>query len=389
MKPLLSLIAVGLLSAIIMFGADDKNSGQKSASKKSAKKDASTKGGGDQGTASLAEVQWQTWGPTECQPLHPGALSNYRGRSVTFTYKLLKLPKDAPDTVRTAQPYYLVPAGDNPIKLYAGQELIVQIVYDVAPPVSPSEAVAALMKEVPLVSIDIGSAQATALNPAPLRQTQGLNALSLEGNKSPTIDKLYACAYKQPLVGDTIPTVTISAMVKDVSMPLTLVQTSLPQVHTLSYFNVATGVIASTIRDKSFPRVQSATAATGAQYTTVPQDADRSIMPVLFFTGYLFRPIDAEAPFERWDLFPQPSIGFSLTSPSTDFFFGASSELFRRNVQLVYGYHYGQTTHLVPGQTNDPSSKDPPQTQKRFDNGAFVGLTFNIDFIKGLFSGGK
>ena len=108
---------------------------------------------------------------------------------------------------------------------------------------------------------------------------------------------------------------------------------------------------------------------------------------MLFFTAYLFHPIDAEVPFERMDLLPQPSVGFSLTSPSGDLFIGGSSEFFKRNVQLVYGYHYGQTTHLVPGQIDHPLSKDAPQTTKRFDGGAFVGLTFNIDFIKGLFGG--
>ena len=113
------------------------------------------------------------------------------------------------------------------------------------------------------------------------------------------------------------------------------------------------------------------------------------VVPVLFFTSYLFHKIDPEAPFEKWDLVPQPSLGFSLTSPSGDFFFGGTSEFFVRNVQLVYGLHYGQTTHLVPNQVNDPASKDAQATQKVFNKGAFAGLTFNIDFIKGLFGGGK
>jgi hypothetical protein len=49
-------------------------------------------------------------------------------------------------------------------------------------------------------------------------------------------------------------------------------------------------------------------------------------------------------------------------TPSTDFMFGFSSEFFKRNIQLVYGYNYEQTTHLVPGQVNDPTVKDAPQT---------------------------
>src|SRR6202795_469931 len=34
---------------------------------------------------------------------------------------------------------------------------------------------------------------------------------------------------------------------------------------------------------------------------------------------------------------------------STAFMFGFSSEFYKRSIQLVYGYHYEQTTHLVPG----------------------------------------
>jgi len=357
-----------------------------------------TKGGGDKGTSALADIQFQTWGPTECKPLHPGSLPTYRGKSAKFTYELHKISADAPEVVKNVQPYYLVPAADNPIVLYSGQELIIQITNKLDNPVTGKDSVDALQKartivdaQVPLITIDISSSQATALNPAPLRQMQGQSTFSLEGHPGVTIDTVYACAYKKPLIGATVPTVTVTALVKGVSNPLQLIQTSLPQVHTLSYFNIATGVIASTIRDKSFTRVE-ATAASGStptQFKTVAQTGDPRVMPVLFFTAYLFRPIDAEVPFENKDFIPQPSLGFSLTSPSSDFFFGGSSEFFKRNVQLVCGYHFGQTTHLLPSQINDPASKDAPQTQKRFDSGAFVGLTFNIDFIKGLFSGGK
>jgi len=356
-----------------------------------------TKGGADKGTPALSETQFQSWGPSECSPLYPGSLPGERGKSVRFIYDLKKISPDAPKNVRDAQPYYLVPRADNPIKLYAGQELIVQITYVLATPAtgsSPEEVLRNARKmvdaEVPLITIDIGSSSATAINPAPVRPTVGQATFSLEGNKAEPIDKVYACAYKRPLIGATIPTVSVAALVKDLPNALTLLQTSLSQVHTLSYFNIATGLIASTIHDQSFNRVEAAPASgtTPAQFKTVQQKGDPRVMPVLFFTAYLFHPIDAEVPFEKRDLIPQPSIGLSLSSPSGDFFFGGSSEFLKRNVQLVYGYHYGQTTHLVPGQINDPSSKDAPQTTKRFDSGGFVGLTFNIEFIKGLFGGG-
>jgi hypothetical protein len=347
--------------------------------------------------AAPSEFQLQTWGPTECSPIHPGSLPKERMKSVKFIYYLVPISEDAPPKIADAQPYYLLPDATNPVRLYAGQELIIEIAYKLTTAAegdNPEDALenAQLMMEsqIPLISIDIGSAAATAINPAPPRGTAGPGALSLEGSKKKLIDTMYACGYKRPLIGDTIPTVSVTALVKDVEGPLTLLQTSLPQVHTLSYFNIATGLIASTIHDRSFNRVEAvpASGSTPAQFKTVSQNDDPRVMPVLFFTAYLYRPIDAEVPFEGRDLLPQPSVGFSLTSPSGDFFFGGSSEFFKRNVQLVCGYHYGQTTHLVPGQIDDPLSKDAPQTTKRFDGGAFVGLTFNIDFIKGLFSGG-
>jgi hypothetical protein len=358
------------------------------------------KGGGDKGTPALSEVQWQAWGPTECMPLHPGALPGYRGKSAKFTYEIRQISSDAPAAVAALQPYYLTPARDNPIVLYAGQELIVQITYTFPDGKEPTgnnkeEALAAARKaldsEIPLITIDISSTQGTAINPAPVRPNQGQTTLSIEGFAKTTIKRMYACAYKKPLIGDTIPAVTVTALTKGQTQPLQLLQTSLPQVHTLSYFNIATGVIGSTIRDTTFSRVLSvaATSKSPAQYKTISQTGDPRVMPALIFTAYLFRPIDAEVPFETWDLFPQPSVGFSLASPSTDFMFGFSSEFFKRNVQLVYGCHYGQITRLVPGQADDPTSSTAPQTIKRFKTGAFVGLTFNIDFIKGLFGGGS
>ena len=390
MKALFAFLLVAILSTPGTFGSD---------SQKSAKKTDTTKGGGDKGTAAISEVQFQNWGPTECKPLHPGALPASRGKSAKFTYEVHAISDDAPAKVKSVQPYYLTPVADNPITLYAGQELIVQIMYKFAKDKQPTgrdkdaaltNARKVLDAEIPLITIDISSAQATALNPAPVRPSQGQNAVSIEGFPATTIKTMYACAYKKPIIGATIPTVTVTALVKGVDTPLPLLQTSLPQVHTLSYFNIATGLIASTIHDKTFNRVEStvASSTSPAQFKTVSQTGDPRVMPVLFFTAYLFHPIDAEVPFERGDFFPQPSIGFSLTSPSSDFMFGFSSEFFKRNVQLVYGYHYGQTTHLVPGQIDDPTSKDAPQTVKRFNGGAFVGLTFNIDFIKGLFGGG-
>jgi hypothetical protein len=60
---------------------------------------------------------------------------------------------------------------------------------------------------------------------------------------------------------------------------------------------------------------------------------------------------------------PQPSIGFSLTAPSDNFFFGGSSEILR-NVQLAYGYQLGRVTELSPPFVDDPTSSAAPATRK-------------------------
>ncbi len=155
----------------------------------------------------ITDVQWQTWGPTECSPLHPGSLPSYRGKSVKFIFELHEISKDAPAKLKSLQPYYFVPSATNPTRLYAGQELIVEISYELPKPQADLGAARSITDAaVPLITIDIGSTQATAINVAPVRPTQGQNTFSLEGHTG-EIKTMYACAYKKPLIGSTIPTV--------------------------------------------------------------------------------------------------------------------------------------------------------------------------------------
>jgi hypothetical protein len=323
-------------------------------------------------------TQWTIWQTAYCVSKRPGNIpGRKRDKTAKFSYALRK-------TSVLSQPYILVPQANNDSAvLFGGEEVIVEIYAE-------SEVIQA----VPFLSVDISSTSATALNPTPVRGTIGAASLSVTNLNAPNLSQAgYACSYGQ-LTGNTVPNVTVNVFKAGgvaTDKPVLVMQTNLQQVHKLVYFNIATGIAASTIRDSTFSRVIAtpAVAGTAATFKTVQQKGDPRIVPVLFFTSYLFHKIDPEVPFEKWDLVPQPSLGFSLTSPSSDFFFGGSSEFFVRNVQLVYGLHYGQTTHLVPNQISDPASKDPQATQKLFNKGGYVGLTFNIDFIKGLFSGGK
>ena len=94
--------------------------------------------------------------------------------------------------------------------------------------------------------------------------------------------------------------------------------------------------------------------------------------------------MDAERRFHKSDLIPAPTLAFSLSSPSTNFYFGGSSELFVRNLQLVYGFSIAKTGVLQP--TANQLSATTAATQQVFLKGGFVGVSFNITgFIQSLF----
>jgi phosphoribosyl-AMP cyclohydrolase len=180
---------------------------------------------------------------------------------------------------------------------------------------------------------------------------------------------------------------------------LTLLNVTYAQVHSLYTFNIATGMIYSWLRNPSWTREETSGAIpcpsgqTGCvpvpeMYATVANPAPREIDPVLFFTVYAFGKFDAERKWHWTDLKPEPSIGLSLSSPSTDFFGGGSSEVWR-GVQVVYGVHRGKINALTPTLTNDPTSSAAPLTTTHFANKFFFGVTFNITFIQTLFGGGK
>ena len=126
--------------------------------------------------------------------------------------------------------------------------------------------------------------------------------------------------------------------------------------------------------------------STGTAVTVQNPRSARTVDPVALFTVYAWGPFDAEQKWHPKDLLPEPSFGFSLTSPSTDFFFGASSEIFR-GVQLVAGRHIGKINELMPTAINDPTSSTAPLTVQRFHPGWYGGVTFNFSFITGLFTG--
>jgi hypothetical protein len=82
------------------------------------------------------------------------------------------------------------------------------------------------------------------------------------------------------------------------------------------------------------------------------------------------------------DLIPGLTIAFSMASPSTNFYFGGSSEFPKlRNVQITYGLALSRV-----GKLEKPYTSSTPITDQVFSTGGFAGLTFNITgFIQSLF----
>jgi hypothetical protein len=167
---------------------------------------------------------------------------------------------------------------------------------------------------------------------------------------------------------------------------ISLLNQPLPQVHSLYYYNIATGFAVNWNRNPSFVRIPSSPGSTSGteNYTTQKVKGSVTAEPILLFTIYLpGLPVDAESPWKPKDLIPGFSFGLSLSAPASSFYVGGSTEIWR-NLQLVAGVNIAKINALAPG-TEDPTSSAAPATIQRFGKAAFVGLTLNIDFIAGLF----
>lgn len=181
-------------------------------------------------------------------------------------------------------------------------------------------------------------------------------------------------------IGTTLPaSTTIGTTPSDLTV--NLLNYTFPQAHALSYFNIASGVVVSSIQNRSFV------------FTTPPGSSTPvatklgggpMIDPILALSVYI-KPLDAERKWRRSDLIPAPTLAFSLTSPSNNFYFGASSEVFVRNLQVTYGFSVARVPELAPAGTVQGSTS-LPATKQGFAKGAFVGVSFNIlGFIQSVF----
>ncbi len=187
----------------------------------------------------------------------------------------------------------------------------------------------------------------------------------------------------------TVPPASVSATPPP-DQSVSLLNVTLPQIHSLSYFNLAAGLAVSTVR----PPNNLVRLMADKQYTFQSDRGTPIVDPTVFLTWYI-QPLDAERPSRFWDDFlriPGLTVGVSLASPTSNFYVGGTSELVR-NVELVYGGMIAKITELAPGangMTVTVSQGTPSApTEQHFATGLFVGLTFNVTgFIQGLSSGG-
>jgi hypothetical protein len=154
-----------------------------------------------------------------------------------------------------------------------------------------------------------------------------------------------------------------------------------PQTHSLSAYNLASGVIVSTIRTPSFAF---STALTTNNGTPVETGSSLIVDPVIFLGRYI-KPFDAENKERKGDFVASTSvnIGFSLSSPTSNFYFGGSNEILRY-VQFNYGFALAKVSKLATG-TFVLSSATTPNTVQVFKEGAYFGFSFNIvGLIQGM-----
>jgi hypothetical protein len=225
--------------------------------------------------------------------------------------------------------------------------------------------------------------------------------------------------------GTTAPSLVSGTPAPD--QTVSLINLSLPQTHSLSYFNVAAGVLGVIQRPLTFGYVQATDKLKAANTTpaTVPAAASglavdpatgcttngvtsaatlsyfcpartgyaaRVIDPVLMLTLY-FPPVDAE---QQWQInnvrnwIPGLSFGASLSNPTGYFYVGGSNEAGIRNVQIVWGLAWQKVAIGLANPLTQPvygglGTIPTVNTVSGFHRGLYLGITYNLaNFIQSL-----
>jgi hypothetical protein len=161
---------------------------------------------------------------------------------------------------------------------------------------------------------------------------------------------------------------------------------TLPQSHTRYSYNVASGVLVTTLRTKSFGYAPGSSISTNSG-TVIQTGSSLLIDPVISLTKYLVA-FDSEKKWSPRDLIPGLTLSFSLSSPTNNFYLGGSTE-FVRYLQFECGYVAARLPQPATG-VFVPSSSTTPPTTMSFHSGAYIGLSFDISgLISGMAGGGS
>lgn len=179
--------------------------------------------------------------------------------------------------------------------------------------------------------------------------------------------------YPGTIQGDSQLTVEVAGSYKS-KIPL-------PAAHNFYKFGVSTGVVVSSVVNRSYGYAPGSTAAAPKYVNT---GTTPIVEPVLFVTWYP-KPLDPEAK-ARWSDVGVIA-GLSEKAPSTNFYLGLSSEPIRY-VAIVAGANVAQVGRL-DSSTEDPgqsASHITPGTVNRYRFGAFLGVTIGFsNFLQTAF----
>jgi hypothetical protein len=172
-------------------------------------------------------------------------------------------------------------------------------------------------------------------------------------------------------LGQTVPPTVTGTSASDIPIALNL---TLPQSHSLYFYNLSSGVFVSTIHSPTFAFAAGATSTTNSG-NAVQTSNTLLVDPVITLTRYI-KPFDAERSWRAVDMIPALGLSFSLSAPTSNFYVGGSSEVLRY-VQVNYGFAAAKVSALATGTYSASSATTPPTTQV-FKTGAYFGLSFNI-----------
>lgn len=210
---------------------------------------------------------------------------------------------------------------------------------------------------------------------------------SADGSYSGTVDpiKKYPASLSWYDAGPTPPS-TVTGLLATEQTLGSLPTITLPQSHSRFSYNVASGLLITTLRTKSFGYAAGSTITTNSGMV-IQTGSTLLIDPVASLTKY-FVAFDSEKKWSPRDLIPGLTVSFSLSSPTNNFYAGGSTE-FARYLQFEYGYVAARLPQPTTGTFVASSSTTPP-TKMVFNNGAYIGISFDISgLISGMGGGGS